>query len=139
MITQKEPGNVIEIAFFRDGKTHNDKVELAPAPRAIDLAEKYQLSELGIEVRELTRDILYDYNLPLDTEGVYVFQVDRASPAGLGNLEMGSIITHVNGQPVKDLTSFEETITNILAGDSQKLMLQVQFRQETHFVFLDVK
>lgn len=139
MITQKEPGNTIEVTLFRDGKTRKDKVELAPAPRAIDLAEKYQLSELGIEVRELTRDILYDYNLPLDTEGVYVFQVDRASPAGLGNLEMGSIITHINGQPVKDLKSFEETITNILAGDSQKLMLQVQFRQETHFVFLDVK
>lgn len=139
MITQKEPGDAVEITFFRDGKTRKEKVELAPAPRAIDLAEKYQLSELGIEVRELTRDILYDYNLPLDTEGVYVFQVDRASPAGLGDLEMGSIITHVDGQPIKDLKSFEEMITKILAGNSHKLMLQVQFREETHFVFLDVK
>lgn len=139
MITQKDPGSTVEITLFRDGKTRKEKIELAPAPRAIDLAKKYQSSELGIEVRELTRDILYDFNLPLDTEGVYVFQVDRASPAGLGGLEMGSIITHVDGQPVKDLKSFEEMITKILAGNSQKLMLQVQFRQETRFVFLDVK
>lgn len=139
LITQKSPGDRVEITVFRDGKTLKEKIELIPAPRAIDLAKKYQLSELGIEVRELTRDILYDYNLPLNTEGVYVFQVDRASPAGLGGLEMGSIITRVNGQPVKDLKSFQETISGILETDPLKLMFQVQFRKETRYVFVDVK
>jgi S1-C subfamily serine protease len=139
MITRKSPGNRVEISVFRDGKSLKETIELAPAPRAIDLAEKYQLSELGIEVRELTRDILYDYNLPLDTEGVYVFQVDRASPAGLGGVEMGSIITRVNGQTVKNLESFKETISNIMETDPTKLMFQVQYRKETQYVFVDMK
>lgn len=139
MITQKAPGAPVELTLFREGKTLKEKVELVSAPRAIDLAEKYQLSELGMEVRELTRDILYDYNLPLDTEGVYVFQVDRASPAGLGGLEMGSIITHVNSRPFQDLKAFEGTISKIMEGSPRKIMLQVQYRRETRFVFVDVK
>ena len=139
MITGKTTDTPVEITLFRDGKTRKEKIELVSAPRAIDLAEKYQLSGLGMEVRELTRDILYDYNLPLDTEGVYVFQVDRASPAGLGGLEMGSIITRVNNRAVKDLKSFEETISKIMEGSPHKIMLQVQYRRETRFVFVDVK
>lgn len=139
MITAKAPGASVELTLFREGKTRKQKVKLDAAPRAIDLAEKIQLSELGVEVRELTRDILYDYNLPLDTEGVYVYQVDHASPAGLGGLEVGGIITRVDGQAVQDLQSFAAMIKRANEGNPRKIMLQVQQRRETQFVFVDVK
>lgn len=138
-ITQQDPGNTIKLKIFRDGKVRDKKVTLTSAPRAIDLAAKYQLSTLGIEVRELTLDIFYDYDFPLDTKGVYVFQVDRAAPAGLGGLEIGSIITHINGSPIEDLPGFEKTIQEILETEPEKIMFQVQFSRQTEFVFVDGK
>ncbi len=139
LITRQPPGKTLSLKFFRDGKIREKKITLAPAPRAIDLAEKYQLSELGLEVRRLTRDILYDYNLPLDAKGVYVFQVDRAAPAGLGGLEAGSIITAVNGQPIANLSDFQEKMARVLADKPAKLMFQTRFRRVNQFVFVDLQ
>lgn len=139
LITQNKPGTTIPIQYFRDGKVRGTKIKLDYAPRSIDLAPKYQLSELGMEVRELTRDVLYDYSFPPDTRGVYVFQVDHAAPAGIGGLEVGSVITEVNGQAVEDLGSFQKIMKKVLSGDHHKMMLRVQLRRESEFVFVDVK
>ena len=139
LIARQKPDNRIELTLFRKGRQLVKTVRLRSAPRAIDLADKYQLRQLGMEVRELTRDILYDYMLPLDTRGVYVYQVDRASPAGLAGLEIGSIITHLNGEPVKDLSDFRKKMERALQQGGKKIMLQVQQRRETAFVFVDIK
>lgn len=139
LITEQTPESKISLNIFRDGKQIEKEVKLQSAPKAIDLAEKYQLLSLGFEVRELTRDILYDYNLPLDTRGVYVFQVDRAAPAGLGGLSGGHIITEVDNQTVKDLESFKKIIEKTLEKNPEKIMFKVQVRKVTEFVFVDVK
>lgn len=138
-ITGSSAGKQLALEIFRNGKLRQEKIKLEPAPRAIDLAEKYQLSELGLEVRELTLDILYDYSFPLNTKGVYIYQIDRAAPAGMGGLEVGSIITEVNGRPVTDLAGFEGLINEILAENGKKIMFRVQLRRETQFVFVDAK
>lgn len=139
LITQQPPGTTVNLNIYRDGKQIPKKVELLAAPKAIDLAEKYQLASLGFEVRELTRDILYDYNLPLNTHGVYVFQVDRASPAGIAGLSIGHIITEVDNQPVKDIESFKKIMEQTLEKNPKKIMFKVQVRLVTEFVFLEVK
>ncbi len=139
MIAREAVGETLKLQIVRAGAVKNKKLKLTPAPRSVDLAEKYQLSELGVEVRKLTRDILYDYNLPLDTKGVYVFQVDRAAPAGLGGLETGSIITKVDGQPVINLQDFQQKIEKIMQNKPKKLMFQTQFRRSTQFVFVDTQ
>jgi serine protease Do len=139
LITKQPPDTKVNLKIFRDNKNWEKEVRLKAAPKSIDLAEKYQLVSLGFEVRELTYDVLYDYNLPLNTEGVYVFRVDRAAPAGLGGLSIGSIITEVDNQPVKDIDSFKKIMKKILNDNPKKIMLKVQVRLVTEFVFVDVK
>lgn len=139
LITRQPPDAAVELTLFRDSRKMAKEVKLTSAPKSIDLAEKYQLVGLGFEVRELTRDILYDYNLPLNTEGVYVFQVDRAAPAGLGGLSSGHIITSVDNQPVRDLESFKEIMKKTIEENPDKIMFKVQVRRVTEFVFVDVK
>lgn len=139
LITQQPPGTSVNLNIFRDGKQLKKKVELLSAPKAIDLAEKYQMASLGFEVRELTRDVLYDYNLPLNTQGVYVFQVDRASPAGIAGLSIGHIITEVDNQPVKDIESFKKIMQKTLEQNPKKIMFKVQVHLVTEFVFVEVK
>ncbi len=128
----------ISLKIYRNGKLMRRALQLEAAPPAIDLAANYQIPRLGIEVRELTRDVLYENDLPLDLNGVYVYRVDRASPAGLAGLEIGDIILQVNYQNVKNLTSFRRTIDQILAQNPKKIMFFVRDQKKTRFVFLDV-
>ena len=85
MITGRSVNDELKLRYHRDGKVKQKKIKLTAAPQSVDLAEKFQLSELGVEVRELTRDVIFDYDFPIDIEGVYIYQVDRAAPAGQGN------------------------------------------------------
>jgi S1-C subfamily serine protease len=114
-------------------------VKLLAAPQSVDRAEKRQFIPLGLEVRELTQDVLYDYNLPLNTQGVYVYQVDRAAPAGLGGMTIGSIITEIDDKQVKNLKSFEKILNDILEKEPEKIMFRVQVSKETMFIFVDTK
>jgi S1-C subfamily serine protease len=82
--------------------------------------------------------VLFDFNLPLNTNGVYVYQVDRAAPAGMGKLEPGCIINEVNGKPVKNIADFRQKVENAKASSAKKMMLKIRQRRETQFVFIDI-
>ncbi len=137
-IANQKVDSKVELKIFRNKKPRKVTIKLTAAPKAIDLAEKVQLSEIGLEVRELTRDVLYNYHLPLDTKGVYVYQVDRASPVGLAGLSVGYIITEVNGQRVKDLEGFESLMQSLLKSDATNLMFNVRVRRQSLFIFADI-
>ena len=139
LIRSLPPGSIAKMKIFRQGKFLQKTVRLTAAPKAIGLAQKYQVPQLGFEIRELTRDILYQENLPLSTPGVFVFQVDRASPAGLAGLSIGSLIQRINEQPVKNLAAAQKIIEQELNDKTQKIMLQVLEHRSTRFVFIDLK
>lgn len=138
IIRSLPPGETVDMNIFRNGKTITKKVKLGFAPKSIGLAESYPLPQLGFEIRELTRDILYQQNLPLSTAGVFVYQVDRASPAGIAGLSSGSIIKKINDQPVKNLEAARKIFEKILKDAKQKIMLRVLENRSTAFVFIDL-
>ncbi len=135
-ILQQKPGSTIQLTLFRKGKVLKKKVQLKAAPRSVDLAEKYQLPDLGFEVRELTPGVLYDNDLPLNTKGVYVYRVDQASPAGLGGLDIGEIILKVNDQPVKNIQQFRKIMEKIRKQNPRKIVLFVRDGRDTRFIFI---
>jgi serine protease Do len=138
LVLQQPLHQPIKCGILRDNKLLVKKVTLTAAPKALDVAPKAQLVDLGVEVRELTADVLFDFNLPLNTNGVYVYQVDRAAPAGMGKLEPGCIINEVNGKPVKNIADFRQKVENAKASSAKKMMLKIRQRRETQFVFIDI-
>jgi serine protease Do len=138
LVLQQPLNRPVTCDILRGGKLLTKKIALTTAPKALDVAQKAQLPDLGVEVRELTADVLFDFNLPLSTNGVYVYQVDRAAPAGLGKLQAGCIITEVNGQPVKDIADFRQKVADAKSSGGKKMMLKIRQRRETQFVFVDI-
>ena len=114
-------------------------MKLETAPKSISLAQKYAVPQLGFEMRELTRDILYQSDLPLNTPGVFVFQVDRASAAGIGGLQIGDILQEINDAPVKDVDEAKIAVEKAQADGRSRYMFKVLSDRETRFVFLDLK
>ena len=133
------PGSEIQLRIFRQGKTISKKVTLTTAPKAIGLAASFPVVEWGFEIRELTRDILYQDDLPLNTPGVFVYQVDRASPAGIGGLRIGDIIQEINQQEIKDFNKAKEIIADHIDGKQKMHMLKVLSNRNTRYVFIDLK
>ena len=114
-------------------------MKLTAAPKAIGVAEGFPVPEWGFEIRELTQDILYQNNLPLDTRGVFVFQVDRASPGGIAGLNIGDIIQEINGKQINDLSTARKIIEEELNRTNPMQMVKVWSNRATHFVFIDLK
>jgi len=138
LIRSIPPGGIIRVKIFRKGKILQKKVRLTAAPKAVGLAESYPVPQLGFELRELTRDILYEQNLPLSTPGVFVYQVDRASPAGIAGLPIGAILQQINNTPIKNLDDARKIIETIIKSKGKKLMLRVLDNRSTRFVFIDL-
>ena len=123
--------------IFRKGKTMIKKIMMEPAPPSIDLSQKLELPDLGFEVREITRDVLYQNNLPLNTRGLYVFRVDFAAPAGLAGLQIGQIITEVDQNSVHDLSGFKKVIKKSMDAATPKILLKVLDRHRSRFIFIE--
>jgi S1-C subfamily serine protease len=133
------PGSEIQLKIFRQGNTLSKKVILAAAPKAIGLAASFPVAEWGFEIRELTRDIIYQDDLPLNTPGVFVYQVDRASPAGIGGLLIGDIIQEINQQKINNFDQAKKIITNFIDLSQKMHMLKVLSNRNTRYVFIDLK
>ena len=136
VITRKS-GENLKLKVFREGDYLEKTVVLASAPPSLERAAKRQFADLGLEVREITRDVIHDYNLPTDQEGVVVYQVDRASPAGLGGLESGAVITHLDGETIRDLSSFADILEREMKKKGTHLMFQVRWSSVQDILFVE--
>jgi serine protease Do len=139
LILSIPPDTSIQLKVFRNGKILNKKLTLIAAPKAIGLAEGFPIPQLGFEIRELTRDIMFLNDLPLNTSGVFVYQVDRASPAGIAGLEVGDIIQEINKQKIENLPEAKKIITYLEKNSPEIYMMKILSGHLTRFVFLDLK
>ena len=72
---------------------------------------------LGIEAQDITAEIAESFDLQ-DVRGVIVAGILRDGPADQAGLRPGDIITHINGQPIKDSRTVLEEITMNKPGSS---------------------
>ncbi len=135
-IANMSPGTTVRLKVFRDGKTSDVGVTLAPGSAYAGLSTELQSSNegggsqppenggkalQGVQVQNLTPDIAQQLNLPMGTKGVVVVNVDQSSPAAQ-KLGRGDVIQEVNRKPVNNMTDFR----NALAGsDDQPVLLLV--------------
>jgi serine protease Do len=83
---------------------------------------------LGIQYQDLSSNLREGHNIPRDVDGVIVTSVAPTSPLYEQFVRPGSIITEVNGRPVKDVDDFEKTIQDAKSG-SYLRFYAVQFGQ----------
>ncbi len=114
------PGDRVEVAFIRDGRTRTVEAELGElnAPALADEA----LSDIDpmFEGAEFVtnNDLQPNYN---GLAGVLVTTVEGGSPAAQRGLRAGDVITHVNRQRVNTVAEAREIVEN--AGS---VILQIQ-------------
>ena len=122
-VSSKGPDATVTLDVFRDGKTMQKRVKLRERPVQGEEEESDSQPEegggiewLGIQYQDLTSNLRDGHNIPREVDGVIVTSVAPTSPLYDQFIRPGSIITEVNGRPIKGVDDFEAAIKGAKSG-----------------------
>ena len=135
-IGELRPGTTAHLKILRNGKPQDVSLTLGQLPQsgqhqAGAAGPQQQGLMQGVEVQNLTPDILQQLGLSSDTKGVVVANVASGSAAELAFLRRGDVIEQVNRHPVDSVSQYEREIR--MAG-GQAIVLLVNRGGSTAFV-----
>ncbi|HEX4966293.1 MAG TPA: Do family serine endopeptidase [Thermoanaerobaculia bacterium] len=121
-VSAKGPKATVSLEIFRDGKTVTKSVKLRERPGQNEQAQEKKpegrpgIDWLGIQYQDLSGSLRQGHNIPDDVQGVIVTNVAPTSPLYDQFVRPGSIISEVNGHPVKGVDDFEKTVKSAKKG-----------------------
>ncbi len=122
VVASTAPETKVRLKILRDGKPAGLPVTVGEQPssqagrssgRGSGDGARGRNVLRGVEVMELTPEILNQLHLPAELEGVVVTRVGRRSPAGWAGLGRGDVILEVNRRAVRSLQDFERLTVNL--------------------------
>jgi Do/DeqQ family serine protease len=82
-----------------------------------------QRGELGISAQPLTAELAEAFGLSVDQHGIVIGRVRQESPADKAGLQVGDVITAIDGRPVRDVEAIKNRIGLVRLG--QRIQLTV--------------
>jgi serine protease Do len=123
-ISQMAPGTAVKLGILRSGQKREMTVTLAEYPEKAAAAMEPALGETtmeGVQVGALTSEIARELNLPPNTRGVVITNVEPDSPGSDAGLQRGDVIQEVDRKAVSNLNEFQAEVRE--AGKKPLLLL----------------
>lgn len=115
----KELGTQVDLTYIRGGQTAEAAVSVEAAPSAspdssatIDGNTRFS----GATVSVLSPALAQEMNLPFDSMGIVVTDVEPGSPADRLGLAKGDVIVSLNGQRFNDVDTFRSLVSQRTGG-----------------------
>ena len=86
-----------------------------------------EIGYLGIQGKDISEDYANSFGMP---SGVYVYEVEKDSPAEQAGIYMGDIITSVNGRKLSSMNELREILSYIRFGSEIKVEISRKNRGE---------
>ena len=86
-----------------------------------------EIGYLGIQGKDISEDYANSFGMP---SGVYVYEVEKDSPAEQAGIYMGDIITSVNGRKLSSMNELREILSYIRCGSEIKVEISRKNRGE---------
>ena len=139
LISNKRPGDTVEIGYTRDGRDRTATVKLGRRPAAQDISDAgrpdrerrqrqpaaapSRMEALGMTLEDVTPEIAR--RTGVDVRGAYVQDVARDSEAFRdANISRGMVITEVNREPVASVEAFRAALAEVEDGDTFLVRVQ---------------
>lgn len=130
-ISATAPGTRVPVTLLRNGKAQTvDVIVGTPEEDRVATsapAEGRPASKLGINLDELTADMVREMKLPAGTRGVVVGGIEPGSPAFEAGLAPRDVITAVNGSPITTISALDRAVAQAKSGDIVTLRI-LRFR-----------
>lgn len=120
IVSSSKPDKRYTVELLRDGKKKKYFItleELPENPRTLARVESEVENELGFQVEDVTVQLLREYEISEDVEGVVVTHIDRRSDAFSAGLRPGDVITRVGRQNVVSIEDFYKLIDSETRGN----------------------
>lgn len=139
------PGNEIKVKFVRDGSEQETTAKLDELDSGSEKTQNQsndsnkqespaQEGKLGLTLQPVTPDVAKELQIPDDTKGLVVSQVDPNGAAAQVGVRRGDVILEVNRSPVSSLDEMKSALDK--SGTNAALLLISRGGQTT---FLTVK
>jgi serine protease Do len=86
---------------------------------------------VGVGIQDLSREERASLGLPANFKGAYVGTVTPGGPADTGGVQLGDIVTHVNGQEIQSSNDLTRRIGQVRPGETVRLQILRDGRRET--------
>lgn len=156
-VASSESGHEFKIIYWRDGKEHTATITPAPQDQVVfdqerarekraekekaaatekPKAEKAEVSDFGLEVQEVTPELVAQFGHLKDAKGVLISEVQEGSPAAEQGLAPGMLISRVvKDQRVTPLSTVKD-FTDLIGKANEIAFFVVTPRGAGHFVTL---
>ncbi len=134
MVANTSPGREVALKIVHDGKTETVKVTVAELPAEMQkLPGKFDNALKGIQVQDITQDIMSHLRLPRQIKGVIITDIEEGSPSG-GVLTRNDVIMEINRKGITDVKDFENAASGIRSD--QNVLLLIYREGSTFYVTL---
>jgi serine protease Do len=136
MVAATAPGTKVDIVVRRDGKevTLTPTLEAAPeqgAPvvpaepaKPAPVVEKTN-AKLGVTVAPASKDLLAQYKLGDNVQGVIVTAVEQGSAAAEAGIRPGMAISRINGRRVNNTADLASALAGAKSGDEVRVVVSL--------------
>ncbi len=114
LVAETQPGTQAKIKIWRDGKYLDLTAQIAELKESAPAIARAQvLTELGMDVSDLTPEIRRSYNIPKEIEGVVVTSLDPDGRAERAGVKIGDVILKINRTKIRNTKDFWKAVRAI--------------------------
>ncbi len=131
LVSRVEPGRRVDVVVVRDGSEKTIPVTIGKFPTEgtpVAAIEKPAASpvtmKLGVAVAAITDAIRTELKLPVGTSGLVVREISPGSPATEVGVQVGDVITRVNGRPMTKPEDLRAAIADVRSGEMVRMVIQ---------------
>ena len=145
IVARTEVGKKVQVKIWRNKKEINKTITLGRLETSEDfkVAEKdkpkkdIRIENLKISVKELTKENIKKRNLPNQTSGLVVTQIDKDSPL-INSVDVNSIILEAQKKKIKSVNDLNQAVKKVL-NSNQKTILLVIYNSQNQRRYIGVK
>ena len=145
IVARTEVGKKVKVKIWRNKKEITKTITLGRLETSEDfkVAEKntppkeQKIESLKITVRELSKDDIKNRNLPNQTSGLVITQIDNNSPL-INSIEVNSIILEAQKKKIKNSEDLSQVVQQVLKSN-QKTILLVIYNSQNQRRYIGVK
>ncbi len=132
IVARTSVGTRASVKIIRDKKEKEIVVTISAQPKEVapdgeEGEEKvFEASLFGMDVQEITPEMIEQFDLQKGEEGVIVVGVDAGSPADEAGLREGDVIVEVNRKRIRDLKGYNSIFSKIKKGETVLLLIRRQ-------------
>tara|TARA_A100001035_G_scaffold266048_1_gene248749 strand:- start:369 stop:1778 length:1410 start_codon:yes stop_codon:yes gene_type:complete len=145
IVARTAVGKKVKVKIWRNKKEITKNITLGrletsedfKAPEKENEIKEIKIDSLEITVRELNQDDIKSRNLPNQTSGLVITNIDNSSPL-LNSIEINSIILEAQKKKIRSPNDLNQVVKEVL-GSNQKTILLVIYNSQNQRRYIGVK